>query len=78
MSVYVLDTDILSLYQFGNAAVCQRVAGHFPGELHSSRLAPRAVTMIREIPIRFDNLHDQTVCQESYLNSVLNFFASGN
>ena len=33
MSAYVLDTDILSLYQLGNVTVCQRVASHSPNEL---------------------------------------------
>lgn len=33
MSLYVLDTDIPSLYQLGNANVCRRVAQHQPNEL---------------------------------------------
>lgn len=33
MSLYVLDTDILSLYQLGNATIQERVAKHQPHEL---------------------------------------------
>ena len=33
MSLYVLDTDILSLFQRGHAVVCQHVAAHAPTDL---------------------------------------------
>jgi tRNA(fMet)-specific endonuclease VapC len=33
MALYVLDTDILTLYQLGNSAVCQQVAMHSPDQL---------------------------------------------
>ena len=33
MSLHVLDTDILALYQLGNVAVCERVAKHTSHEL---------------------------------------------
>lgn len=33
MSLHVLDTDILSLYQAGHATVCQHRAAHPPGAL---------------------------------------------
>jgi tRNA(fMet)-specific endonuclease VapC len=33
MSLYVLDTDILSLFQDGHSNVCQQVAQHRPDEL---------------------------------------------
>lgn len=33
MRMYALDTDTLSLYQRGNAAVCQNLAAHLPVEL---------------------------------------------
>src|SRR5262249_33974035 len=33
MSLYVIDTDILTLYETGHQAVCQRVAAHQPSEL---------------------------------------------
>jgi tRNA(fMet)-specific endonuclease VapC len=33
MSLYVLDTDILTLYRQGDATVCQNVAAHPPSEL---------------------------------------------
>ncbi len=33
MRLFALDTDILSLYQRGNSAVCQKVAVHLPVEL---------------------------------------------
>ena len=33
MSLYVLDTDILSLYQRGHPAVCQQVISHRPTDL---------------------------------------------
>lgn len=34
--MYVLDTDILTLYQFGNPSVCQHVGEHSPDELATS------------------------------------------
>lgn len=33
MSLYILDTDILSLFQLGNSVVCRRVAEHPPSDL---------------------------------------------
>jgi tRNA(fMet)-specific endonuclease VapC len=36
MSLYVLDTDILSLYQQGNDAIRNRIAQHSPDELSVS------------------------------------------
>jgi tRNA(fMet)-specific endonuclease VapC len=33
MSLYILDTDILSLYQLGNAAVRQKITKHPPADL---------------------------------------------
>jgi tRNA(fMet)-specific endonuclease VapC len=33
MSLYVVDTDILTLYEYGHQTVCQRVAAHQPSEL---------------------------------------------
>lgn len=33
MGLYVLDTDILSLYQLGHPVVCQRVVQHQPADL---------------------------------------------
>jgi tRNA(fMet)-specific endonuclease VapC len=36
MSLYVLDTDILSLYQKGHLQICQRVARHSADELSTS------------------------------------------
>ncbi len=33
MSLYVLDTDMLTLFEEGHPAVLQRVAAHAPGEL---------------------------------------------
>jgi tRNA(fMet)-specific endonuclease VapC len=33
MSLYVLDTDILSMLQDGNATVTQRVSQHSPDEI---------------------------------------------
>lgn len=33
MSLYVLDTDILTLFRHGHASVCQNVAAHAPTEL---------------------------------------------
>jgi tRNA(fMet)-specific endonuclease VapC len=33
MSLYVLDTDILTLFRHGHASVCQNVAAHPPTEL---------------------------------------------
>src|SRR5438477_12440872 len=33
MSLYVLDTDTLSLYERGNAAVCNHVASHDPRDV---------------------------------------------
>jgi len=33
MGLYILDTDILSLYQLGNATVRQRIAEHAPSDL---------------------------------------------
>lgn len=36
MSLYVLDTDILSLYQEGHASIRQHIAQHLPDELSTS------------------------------------------
>jgi tRNA(fMet)-specific endonuclease VapC len=33
MSLYVLDTDILTLYRRGHGAVCRQVAAHAPSDL---------------------------------------------
>jgi tRNA(fMet)-specific endonuclease VapC len=39
VSLYILDTDILSLYQLGHATVCQRVAAHSSTDLATTILS---------------------------------------
>lgn len=49
MSVYVVDTDILSLYQLGNPIVCKKVASHslgMSGFPRKRRLVPSAGQLV--------------------------------
>jgi tRNA(fMet)-specific endonuclease VapC len=52
MSLYVIDTDILTLYQNGQPTVCQHVAAHQPSELAITVITVEEQTLGRLTQIR--------------------------
>ncbi len=73
MSVSVLDTDILTLYQTGHAAVCQKVAAHPPGELAITVITVEEQLLGRYAQVRRARQHAQLARAYQQLAETVHF-----